>query len=283
MSILQDILAEKQQEVARRKAACSLVALRERIGQTNMPRGFATALREKAGKAFIAEIKKASPSKGILRGDLDPVAAAKEYYSAGATCLSVLTDEKFFMGKLEYLSAIRREIPKIPLLRKDFIIDEYQVVEARVAGADAILLIVAALADESLRALADIALSLGLDVLIEVHDEAEADRALIVVADLLKESKNSNRASLLLGINNRNLHTFVTDLAVTEKIIAHIPPKYRTDGSLLFVSESGIKSSNDIQRLKLAGAQAFLVGESLVVSGSPGENLRKLMGEVDGR
>lgn len=280
MSILQDILAEKKREVAERKAQCSFVSLETKVAQTNQPRGFSEALRKKPGRAFIAEIKKASPSKGVLRGDLDPLSAAREYYLAGASCLSVLTDEKFFMGKLEYLSAIRREIPEIPLLRKDFVIDEYQVVEARVAGADAILLIVAALADDSLRSLAAKALSLDLDVLIEVHDEVEANRALAVVTDLLRESKNSSKASLLLGINNRNLHTFVTDLAVTEKILAHVPPRYRTAGNLLFVSESGIKTASDIGRLRLAGAQAFLVGESLIVSGSPGENLRKLISEV---
>jgi indole-3-glycerol phosphate synthase len=199
---------------------------------------------DSGGTAIIAEVKKGSPSKGIIRADFDPVDIAEIYENAGATCLSVLTDEQYFFGHLRNLWLIREQV-SLPLLRKDFIIDPYQVVEARVAGADAILLIAAALDDDKLRELAELAASLQLDTLLEVHDVEELERALTLPVDLI-------------GINNRNLKTFVTDLGVTEQLAARIPKMQ------LAIAESGINSRADIDRLQAAGAGAFLIGESLM-------------------
>jgi indole-3-glycerol phosphate synthase len=246
--ILDKILQTKVEEVAAAKVREPYSELERRVGDLeDQPRGFARALRtmvDSGGTAIIAEVKKGSPSKGIIRADFDPVDIAEIYENAGATCLSVLTDEQYFFGHLRNLWLIREQV-SLPLLRKDFIIDPYQVVEARVAGADAILLIAAALDDDKLRELAELAASLQLDTLLEVHDVEELERALTLPVDLI-------------GINNRNLKTFVTDLGVTEQLAARIPKMQ------LAIAESGINSRADIDRLQAAGAGAFLIGESLM-------------------
>lgn len=246
--ILDKILQTKKEEVAVAKLRQPLEKMRARIGELeDQPRGFARSLRymrDSGGIALIAEVKKASPSKGIIREDFDPVDIAEIYENGGATCLSVLTDEQYFSGHLRYLNLIREQV-SLPLLRKDFIIDPYQVYEARVAGADAILLIAAALGDGELRDLALLAKELRLDTLLEVHDGEELDRALELPVDLI-------------GINNRDLKTFKTDLAVTERLAARIPVEQ------MAVAESGIHSREDVERLQQAGAGAFLIGESLM-------------------
>lgn len=246
--ILDKILQTKKEEVAAAKLRQPLADLRRRVGDLeDQPRGFARALRtmrDSGGTALITEVKKGSPSKGIIREDFDPVEIAISYENGGATCLSVLTDEQYFYGHLRFLWDIREQV-SLPLLRKDFIIDPYQVVEARVAGADAVLLIAAALDDGELLELAEEARSLQLDTLLEVHDEAELERALRLPVDLI-------------GINNRNLSTFVTDLAVSETLAGRVPKQQ------LAVAESGINTRADIERLQAAGAGAFLVGESLM-------------------
>jgi indole-3-glycerol phosphate synthase len=244
--ILDQILKTKTTEIVAAQLQQPLVELETLLADSGETRGFADCLRHSAavGTAIIAEVKKGSPSKGIIREDFDPVAIARSYERGGASCLSVLTDESYFYGSLKYLGQIRAEV-KLPLLRKDFIIDPYQVVQARVAGADAILLIAAALSDLQLRELAELATSLELDTLLEVHNGEELERALGLPVDLI-------------GINNRNLHTFVTDLSVTEQLAGQIPE------SQLAVAESGIHSRADIERLQQAGAGAFLIGESLM-------------------
>ncbi len=244
--ILDEILKHKSLEVQAAKQVLPLTELKARLSDGGIIRPFTEALRShgKDGTAVIAEVKKGSPSKGIIRSDFDPLDIARCYSRAGAACLSVLTDERFFHGRLEYLTAIRQEVD-LPLLRKEFIVDPYQVYEARVFGADAVLLIAAALEDEVLSDLAGLAGELQMDVLLEVHDEEELERALRV-------------STPMLGINNRNLKTFHTDLAVTERLLPLIP----TDR--LVVAESGIRTRQDICRLQKAGAGAFLIGESLV-------------------
>jgi indole-3-glycerol phosphate synthase len=204
----------------------------------------------------VAELKRRSPSRGELRPDFEPVACALDYAEGGAAALSVLTDEHFFGGRLEYLAAVRAAVA-LPLLRKDFLIDAYQVDEARVAGADAVLLIVSALAPPALAALLGRARALGLDALVEVTDERELDAALSAGADLV-------------GVNNRDLKTFVTDLTVTERLAPRVP------ASVLLVAESGIAGPADVARLARAGARAFLVGESLMRQPEPGRALRRL-------
>ena len=246
--ILDKILQTKAVEVAAAKRREPLAELQNRVGDLeDRPRGFARALRimaDSGGTAVIAEVKKGSPSKGVIRADFDPLEIAESYQRAGATCLSVLTDESYFFGHLRYLGLIREQV-SLPLLRKDFIIDPYQIVEARVAGADAVLLIAAALSDEQLQELAALANEMRLDTLLEVHDDEELERALKLPVDLI-------------GINNRNLKTFVTDLAVTEQLAGRIPEPQ------LAVAESGINCRADIERLRAAGAGAFLIGESLM-------------------
>ena len=260
--ILQKIVAHKRAEVAAAKARFPLERLRDRLAQVeDRPRGFARALRamaESGGTAVIAEVKKGSPSKGVIRADFDPLAIAETYQAHGATCLSVLTDEKFFLGHLSYLGLIREAVG-LPLLRKDFICDPYQIVEARAFGADAVLLIAAMLDDAELREFAAQAAGLGLDVLLEVHDEAELERALRTDCELI-------------GINNRNLRTFVTDLATTERLAPRLP------AGRLLVAESGIHSRADVERLQRAGAAAFLVGESLMREADIGAKLEELLG-----
>ena len=244
--ILDQILQTKRTEIAADQLRQPLSELKKMVANLDRTRGFAEHLRQSsaAGTAIIAEVKKGSPSKGIIREDFDPVAIACSYERGGASCLSVLTDEHYFYGSLDYLGQIRAQVD-LPLLRKDFIIDPYQVFQARVAGADAILLIVSALDDQQLLELAQLATELQLDTLLEVHDGAELERALSLPVDLI-------------GINNRNLQTFVTDLGVTERLAQKIP------AAQLAIAESGIHSRADIERLQRAGAGAFLIGESLM-------------------
>ena len=257
--ILDRILARKREEIATRRAALPLVELQARTAGAPPPRRFEAALRAKidAGQAaVIAEIKKASPSKGVMRPDFRPADIARSYEAGGAACLSVLTDVDFFQGADAYLQEARAACA-LPVLRKDFTIDAYQVHEARALGADAILLIVAALDDALLRELAQLAESLGLDVLVEVHDAAELERAL------------ATRASLI-GINNRNLRTFDTSLQTTLDLRARVSPER------LLVTESGIRARADVARMRAAGVHAFLVGEAFMRADDPGVELRRL-------
>ena len=258
--ILDKILDTKRIEVAVAQKREPISELKKRIIDLAPTRGFAERLRRtsKNGTAIIAEVKKGSPSKGIIRPDFDPVAIARSYEQGGASCLSVLTDEQYFYGSLDYLGQIRAEVD-LPLLRKDFMIDPYQVLQARVAGADAILLIAAAIDDMTLRKLAELAGELQLDTLLEVHNAEELERALQLPVDLI-------------GINNRNLQTFVTDLAVTEQLAEQI------SAHQLAVAESGIHDRADIERLQSAGAGAFLIGESLMREADIEAKLAALLG-----
>lgn len=254
--ILSDIIAAKREEVARRRAERPLDALREALADLPRPRNFFRAVTRKTGKTLnlIAEIKKASPSAGVIREDFDPVAIARAYEAAGADALSVLTDEKFFQGRLEYIAAVRQAV-SLPVLRKDFIIDPYQVYETRAAGADAILLIAECLDISQLTDLQILATELNLTVLIEVHDMDN----LIRVRDRLVGFPH--RGYSLLGINNRDLRTFRTDLGTTLRLAELVE-----DRSVL-VSESGIATRQDVLRLAEAGVRAVLVGETLMRSG----------------
>ncbi|GAA4407525.1 indole-3-glycerol phosphate synthase TrpC [Quisquiliibacterium transsilvanicum] len=263
--ILQRIVAVKHQEVAQALAERDLASLRRDAEHSAAdhgairPRGFEGALRAKiaAGRAaVIAEIKKASPSKGVLREDFDPPVIASSYAEAGAACLSVLTDRQFFQGAPEYLVQARAAC-ELPVLRKDFLIDPYQVYEARVMGADCILLIASALDDALMAELEACALSLGMDVLVEVHDGDELDRALRLKTPLL-------------GINNRNLRTFEVSLQNTLDLLPRIP------ADRLVVTESGILSREDVQRMRAARVHAFLVGEAFMRARDPGQALRAL-------
>ena len=262
MNILDEIVEQKKREVA--QLSTRLIAagdLRDAMLEHGERRDFISALKNpRIGKiGLIAEVKKASPSMGVICPNFDPIRIAKEYEAAGASCLSVLTDEKFFQGSLDYLRQIRAAV-KIPLLRKDFIIDERQLLEAIEWGADAILLIVAILTDEQLAKFHSLATEAGLAVLVEVHDEEELNRALKI-------------SPALLGVNNRNLKNFKVDLATTEQLAARIIK----NGSLL-VAESGIHTRADVARVQKCGAGAILVGESLVKQGNIGAKVRELIG-----
>ncbi|MGZ4962362.1 MAG: indole-3-glycerol phosphate synthase TrpC [Limisphaerales bacterium] len=249
MNILDKIVAHKRTEVARlpemKVTGASLRAALDKRGR----RDFFAALQkpQRGTVGLIAEVKKASPSAGVICPNFDPVRIAKEYEAAGASCLSVLTDEKFFQGSLEYLKQIRAAV-NLPLLRKDFVIDERQIAEAIEWGADAVLLIVACLSDAELEQFHDLATEAGLTALVEVHDEAELDRALAINVRLV-------------GVNNRNLKDLTIDLATTERLAAKL---FATRKDALLVAESGLKTRADIERVERAGAKAILVGESLM-------------------
>ncbi len=259
--ILERILARKREEVAQRSAHQPAQALDHCIAGMPAPRGFAAALARRlatGGPAVIAEIKQASPSRGVIRADYDPAAIARSYADHGATCLSVLTDRDFFRGDEEHLAAARAACD-LPAIRKDFTIDPWQVLEARALGADAILLIVAALDDARMRELAATAARVGLDVLVEVHDAAELERALATGASLI-------------GVNNRDLRTFEIRLQTTLDLRARVP------SDRLLVSESGIHTREDVARLRAAGVHAFLVGEAFMRAPDPGLELQRLFG-----
>ena len=257
--ILKQIIARKHVEVAERSAALPLAQLAARAAAAPAPRGFTAALREKLNAelpAVIAEAKRASPSKGLLRDPFDPAAIAASYERHGAACLSVLTDRDYFQGHEDYLVAARAACT-LPVIRKDFIVDPYQVVEARAIGADCILLIVACLDDAQLADLEAAAAALGLGVLVEVHDGAELERALAL-------------RTPLLGINNRNLRSFDVSLETTLDLLPRVP------AARLPVTESGILTRADVQRLRGAGVHAFLVGEAFMRADDPGAALAAL-------
>ena len=257
--ILDRIVVVKRDEIAAGRARCDLAAMRARAEAQGGGRDFVAALRRRidAGDAaVIAEIKKASPSKGVLRADFRPAEIATSYERHGAAALSVLTDVPFFQGAPEYLAAARAAT-SLPALRKDFIVDAWQVLESRALGADAILLIVAALDDAELRDFEALALALGMAVLVEVHDEGELERALAL-------------RTPLVGINNRNLRTFEVTLETTLALLARVP------AGRIVVTESGIVASGDVRRMRAAGVDAFLVGEAFMRAGDPGRALREL-------
>jgi len=282
VNILDTIVERKKIEVA--KLPARLIAagdLRDAMLEHGERRDFIAALRNPrpGGIALIAEVKKASPSAGVICPDFDPVRIAKDYEAAGASCLSVLTDEKFFQGSLDYLRQIRATV-KLPLLRKDFIIDERQILEAIEWGADAILLIVAILSDEQLQKFHSLAMEAGLAALVEVHDEAELERALKI-------------SPLLVGVNNRNLKNFKVDLATTGKLAAEldrrtgVTPVSKSENRnggrqkaspALLIAESGIHTRADVERLKKCGVNAILVGESLMKGGNVKSKIRELIG-----
>lgn len=266
MTILDTIVAQKQIEIARLpRLENAPAALSDAVRRNGPRRDFVAALRQprRGGAGLIAEVKKASPSAGVIRPDFDPVRIARDYETAGADCLSVLTDEKFFQGSLEYLRTIRNAVG-LPLLRKDFVIDERQILEAIEWGADAILLIVAILDDSRLRRFHELASAAGLAVLVEVHDEPELERALAIGARLI-------------GVNNRDLRVFQVDLGTTERLAARLWQKCQPADTLL-VAESGIHSRADVDRLRRCGAGAVLVGESLMRHADIPAKVRELIG-----
>ncbi len=259
--VLAHICGKKRLEVIQRKAAASLEALRARIATQPPPRGFGLVLKHAVGAgrfALIAEIKKASPSGGLIRPEFDAASLALAYKAGGATCLSVLTDWQHFLGSDNDLVAARKAV-ELPVLRKDFILDPWQVYESRAMGADCILLIMAALSDEQARELEDVARSVDLDVVVEVHDERELERAL-------------GLQTQLIGINNRDLKTLETDLGITERLAPLVPP------DRFLIAESGVKNHADLQRLAAAGSLCFLVGESLMRQPDVTAAVRKLLG-----
>lgn len=258
-TILENIVARKYEEVIENRARVSLEELRRLAAQADAPRGFARALRQRAEArmpAVIAEIKKASPSKGVIRENFNPAEIAASYQQGGAACLSVLTDIDYFQGSPEYLQQARAAC-NLPVIRKDFLVDPYQVVEARAMAADCILLIVASLEDGQMAELNAAAVELGLDVLVEVHDAAELDRALELDTPLV-------------GINNRNLHNFEVSLNTTLELLPRIP----TDR--LAVTESGILTRTDIELMLDNGVYSFLVGEAFMRAADPGAELERL-------
>ncbi|MCP4537944.1 MAG: indole-3-glycerol phosphate synthase TrpC [Chloroflexi bacterium] len=258
-TILDTIMHRKRDEVAQLKLACPIEAVQDETTLAPPPRDFASALRA-PGVSLIAEAKKASPSKGLIREDFDAVALAREYEAHGAAAISVLTDEHFFQGSIDYLRAARRNVG-LPVLRKDFVLDPYQVYEARAAGADAVLLIVAALSDDELKALHRLVQQLDMTALVEVHDEVELERALKI-------------EPRVVGVNNRDLRTFEVDLETTARLRAFIP------ADVVLVAESGVHTPADVARLAGIGADAMLVGESLVRATDVGGKVRQLIGST---
>ena len=257
--VLERIVATKKAEIAAAKRRLAPAEVERRARAAAAPRDFVGALRAKvaAGRpAVIAEVKKASPSKGVIRADFDPASIARSYESGGAACMSVLTDKEFFQGANEYLEAARAA-SRLPALRKDFMLEPYQVFESRALGADCILLIAAALSREAMRELESVAAGLGMAVLVEVHDAAELDAAL--------ELKTP-----LLGINNRNLRTFETRLETTLDLLPRVP------AGRLVVTESGILAPQDVARMRARGVHAFLVGEAFMRAADPGAALQQL-------
>jgi indole-3-glycerol phosphate synthase len=264
-SLLARILNHKHAEVATLREQVPLAHLAARVGMAPPPRSFAAALRKQQATALIAEVKKASPSRGVLLESFDHMHLAQTYMAHGAAALSVLTDEHFFQGNLTYLQTIRNyqsEAGPVPLLRKDFLLDPYQVYEARLNGADAVLLIVAALDGSLLRELLELTHTLGMDALVEVHTEEEMRRALDIGARIV-------------GINNRDLHTFTTNLATTEWLASLLPGGAARP---VLVSESGIHTPEDVARLRACGVDAILVGEALVTAPDIGARVRELAG-----
>lgn len=261
--VLARIAADVRADVASRKAARGIDGLKAEIAARNdAPRGFGYALKAASASGhygLIAEIKKASPSGGLIRPNFDPAALARAYEAGGATCLSVLTERQHFQGDPAHLKAARAAVP-LPILRKDFILDPWQVYESRAMGADCILLIMAALSDGQARELEQIAMSLDLDVLVEVHDRDELDRALTLETSLI-------------GINNRNLKTLATDLATTEELAPLVPP------DRFLIAESGIRDTNDLKRLSAVGPNCYLVGESLMRQEDVAAATRALLGD----
>ena len=258
-TILKKILDRKAEEVAERQAKTSLADLEKQIRTAGKCRGFTHALTERISHkrpAVIAEIKKASPSKGLIREHFEPAAIAESYAENGAACLSVLTDKDFFQGDEEYLRQAR-DACRLPVIRKDFMIDPWQVAESRAIGADCILLIVAALEPARMQELAASAREYGMDFLVEVHNRKELDQALLLDADLI-------------GINNRDLHTFKTSLTVTYELLPHVP-----DGAAV-ITESGIHIREDVKEMLDHGVYGFLVGESFMRAQEPGEKLKEL-------
>jgi len=257
-TVLDRIVADKNEELAAAKAAMPVETLRARAAEAPAPRSFAESLRG-LGIRLVAEVKQASPSRGLLRKDFDPVALAESYATSGASAISVLTDEKHFQGSLDHLRRIRDALPNgPPLLRKDFLFDEYQLYEARCAGADAVLLITAILQPALLSELIVISRSLGMYALAEVHEEAELGRAL-------------GAGAQVIGINNRDLRTFDVDLATTERLAPLV------SGGRTIVAESGISTRDDIRRLEDAGVHAVLIGEALVTAPDAGAKIRELL------
>ena len=257
--ILDEIVAHKKEELAGTKRRTPLADVKAMAADAGPARGFGRILAAEGGIRLIAEVKKASPSKGVIRQDFDPVAIAKAYEASGASCLSVLTEKKYFQGDLAYLGSIRQTV-QLPLLRKDFIVDPYQVVEARAAGADAILLIAACLERRQIEDLLGVAADLGLDVLVESHSARELDRTLLAGATIV-------------GINNRDLMSFTVSLDTTFGLLQDIPDD-RT-----VVSESGIGTRDDVVRLEAAGVDAVLVGESLMREQDIGKKVKELLGK----
>lgn len=255
--ILDDIVTAKRAELAVQKQQVPLSQLQDMALFQAAPLPFLRTLREWPGRAIIAEVKKASPSKGLIRADFEPLSLAQIYAASGAVAISVLTERQFFQGSLEFLRLIREQVA-LPLLRKDFLFDPYQVYEARAFGASAILLIVAILSDGQLTELRMLAHALGLDCLIEVHDEAELRRALTCGVQLL-------------GINNRDLRTFHTTIETSERLLRLVPPE------VTVVSESGFSRREQLSRLEAQGARAFLIGETFMAAPDPGVPLRALL------
>jgi indole-3-glycerol phosphate synthase len=257
-SVLKRILQRKSEELAAGKSIFTYTELLAQAKECPAPRGFVAGLMAalQNGPAVIAEIKKASPSAGVIREDFEPASIASSYESAGAACLSVLTDKDFFQGDASYLQQARNACG-LPVLRKDFIIDPWQIPESRVMGADCILLIASALEQADMRELLNLAKELGMDVLVEVHDEAEMERTLLLDHDLI-------------GVNNRNLNTFETSLATSERL------RQMISGNQILVTESGIKTGEDVKRMQGSGINAFLVGEAFMRETDPGQALKRM-------